>query len=273
MADPTYNIINGDCLEVMSTMADRSVDAIITDPPYEENVHRNQIRLAKNSDGSISAVKTKSFELGFSPMDQDLRVALAKEFVRLSKGWILIFCQNEAVGDWKRALEYTHGIYKRAAIWIKPNAQPQMSGDRPANGFESIVCGYAVPEKSIWNGGGKVGIYHARHDALRFHPTQKPVELMSQLVTDFTQVTDLVLDPFSGSGSTGVACKKLARQFIGIEQNVSFCEVAKNRLLYTNVTIDATRFGYPAPKQQSFCWEGGIRGEPEEPCQEPRQGN
>lgn len=236
----------------MRTLGDKSVDAIITDPPYEENVHANQIRLAKNSDGTISAVKTQAFELGFDPLTPEFRVELAREFVRISKGWIILFCQNEAIGDWKRALEYAHGIYKRAAIWVKPNAQPQMSGDRPANGFESIVCAYAVPEKSVWNGGGKVGIYHSFPDPVRYHPTQKPISLMEQLVKDFTNVGDVVLDPFMGSGSTGVACKKWARKFIGIEKDISFYSISENRLRYTDTVIDTDLVEFPKPRQLSL---------------------
>ena len=250
MSNPTYLMLTEDCLDVMSTMGkEKSVDAIITDPPYESSVHQNQVRIMKNRDGSISDAKTERFEIAFDPLTPELRIHLAKEFVRISRGWIILFCQNEAIGDWKRALEYAGGIYKRAAIWVKPNAQPQMSGDRPANGFESIVCAYSNPGRSVWNGGGKVGIYHSLHDRDRFHPTQKPISLMEQLVLDFTNPGDLIFDPFAGSGSTGVAAKKWARQFIGVEKMEDYSAKAMGRIASTDPVIDQSVLGFTKPKQ------------------------
>lgn len=100
-------------------------------------------------------------------------------------------------------------------------------------GYESIVVAHA-PGKSKWNGGGKIGVY----DVLRNHnggepfdhPTQKPLELMERLVRDFTDPGDTIVDPFAGSGTTGVAALRLGRKFIGWERDPKYHAIAVKRL-------------------------------------------
>ena len=84
-----------------------------------------------------------------------------------------------------------------------------------------------------WNGGGKHGVYivpvsQARDD--RSHPTEKPIELMEKLIRDFTDPGDLILDPFAGSGTTGVATIRLGRRFIGWERDPKYHAIAVKRL-------------------------------------------
>lgn len=266
-------VVADDCIKVMSTLSTRSVDLILTDPPYEENVHQNQIRIRKTGTGEISA-GTEKFEIPFPPLTAEFRFQLAEQFVRISKGWIILFCQQESVGDWKRALEYAGGVYKRCALWVKPNAQPQLSGDRPANGAESIVCAYSNPRKSVWNGGGKVGLYHALHDQGRVHPTQKPLALMEQLVKDFSNPGDLILDPFAGSGTTGVAAKRWCRQFLGIELDPDMAQIAHQRLTMTEPLFDGSIMGFTKPKQVSLFGREFLEGTTHSPsCQEVSETN
>ena len=64
----------------------------------------------------------------------------------------------------------------------------------------------------------------------RFHPTQKPIQLLERILLEFTDEGDVVLDPYLGSGSTAIACKKLGRNFIGIEISSKYCRIAEDRL-------------------------------------------
>jgi DNA modification methylase len=127
---------------------------------------------------------------------------------------------------------------------VKPDAMPQMSGDRPSVGFEpATICHAQGPMR--WNGGGKQAVWtyntakgHARPD----HPCPKPEALMLHLVRDFTDEGESILDPFAGSGTTLVAAKRLGRRAIGIEMNEQFCEVAAKRLMNAQLGVQAALF-------------------------------
>lgn len=244
----------GDCLAGLAELPDKSVDHVITDPPYEAEAHTLQ-RRGKRAEGAhdggtyrwqggVAQIET----LSFAPITESVRKAFALEAARLVQRWVVVFCQAEAVAVWRDTLEAAGLVYRRAAIWVKPDAQPQLSGDRPGMGYESMVCAH-VPGRSIWHGGGKVGVYTFNKNEAEphQHPTQKPLLLMERLLLDFTDPGELVCDPFAGSGTTAVACKRLGRRFIGWEKDPKFHAVAVKR-------IDAAREQFqllrpPKPKQ------------------------
>jgi hypothetical protein len=124
--------------------------------------------------------------------------------------------------------------YRRTCTWVKVDGAPQLTGDRPAQGTEHLVCAWARPGRSRWNGGGKHGVYYhrVRDGHPRLHPTQKPVPLLKDLLQDFTQPGDVILDPFMGSGSVGIACldMDMGRRYIGIEIDPARFHVARHRL-------------------------------------------
>jgi site-specific DNA-methyltransferase (adenine-specific) len=163
----------------------------------------------------------------------DILDDVAGEFRRLSKRWIVVFHDAEIGSRWREAFGE---CYVRAGVWVKPNAVPQMSGDRPGQGFESMTIGHARGRKR-WNGGGLPAVWtylavnsQAEVRASADHPCPKPEPLMARLVEQFTDEGDLILDPFAGSGTTGVAAKRLGRRCILIEINEAYCEVAARRL-------------------------------------------
>lgn len=225
----------GDCREVLPTLG--KVDAVVTDPPFEAEAHTLQRRsLGRGSeDGRRDIVKAA---LPFAAIDTAARAEVAREFGRASNGWVLVFCQAEAVDAWRGALEAGGAKYRRAMVWIKPDGMPQFSGDRPGMGYESIVTAWAGNGGSKWNGGGRHGVFTIpKHDAgnghggaANPHPTTKPVRLMSELVGLFTNRSETILDPFMGSGTTGVAAVKLGRKFIGIEKHEPYFDIAVRRI-------------------------------------------
>src|SRR6185436_15606108 len=110
---------------------------------------------------------------------------------------------------WKAALTGAGLRYVRTGAWIKPDAMPQMSGDRPAVGFEpATICHAQGPMR--WNGGGRQAAwtYGTCKIDRPDHPCPKPVPLMVHLVTDFSDPGETILDPFMGSGTTLVAAKR-----------------------------------------------------------------
>lgn len=217
----------GDCLSIVPTLA--PADHALFDPPYESLTHaaKNGQKGRKHRNDGVAELQG----LDFAPID-----AIRDDVVRIvgaaTKGWFIAFCTPEGVRPWAESINASPLKYKRACVWVKPDSTPQLNGQGPAQGAENFVCAWAGSGYSLWNRGGKRGVYtHCvnvnRHGG---HPTEKPVALMSELVSDFTMAGQTVLDPFMGSGTTGVACVALGRSFVGIEQNEAYFDLACRRL-------------------------------------------
>lgn len=229
-----------DCLDPVTGLASlpaKSVDHVITDPPYEGEAHANRVRATGGSAESGNGFKPASFDtLIFDAIDDRIRESVMLEIVRVTRRWIVLFCQVEAVRDWARAVEIAGGRYRRGGVWIKPDGLPQFSGDRPGMGFEALCIGVAHEVgRSRWNGGGRHAVWTfpkiGADDRERTgHQTQKPLALMEALVRDFTDEGETILDPFAGSGTTGVACRRLGRNFIGWERDPKYHAIAVKRI-------------------------------------------
>jgi len=121
--------------------------------------------------------------------------------------------------------------YIRGGIWDRITNTPQISGDRPAQGGEGIAILNCRNGRMKWNGGGKAGIWRHQVEAgHKQHPTQKPLRLFSELITQFSNEGETILDPFMGSGTTLRAAKDLGRKAIGIEIEEKYCEIAAKRM-------------------------------------------
>lgn len=202
--DYINKIINGDCLEVMKGIPDKSIDLVLTDPPYEAEAHTLQRRKSKGGRLVIAP-------LDFPPITDKLRLGIAKEMARVAKGWVLVFCQIEASQEWVKVLTEAGLTYRRTCIWVKPDGMPQYSGDRPGMGYETIVVMH-TPGASKWNGGGQHGVWvfnkNDNGGKPNVHPTTKPRKLIGNLINLFSNKGDLILDPFLGSGTTAVCAKQ-----------------------------------------------------------------
>ena len=225
----------GDCLSPetgMASLANKSVDSVITDPPFEEAAHTLQCRV-KRGKGSGSEVGDRmSIEpLPFPPITEEQRIEAARQFGRIARRWVLIFCQIEASQKWVAAGEAAGLVYRRTCIWVKPDGMPQYSGDRPGMGYETIIALHASG-KSTWNGGGAHGVFIVpKGDPDRSgHPTQKPDALMDKLIRLFTDKDETILDPFAGSASTLTACERSGRKSIGWELDPKYHAIASRRL-------------------------------------------
>lgn len=214
----------GDCREILPTLP--KVDACITDPPYEAEAHTAMLRTNKSIKSGSNDV------IDFDAMDEATRKTIASEAARLCHGWVLLFCQVEATSIWRDSMVAAGAKYRRSMAWVKPDSSPQFNGQGPAQGYECISASWCGDGKSRWNAGGKRGVYTFNCNSGRWggHPTEKPVLLMESLMADFTDDGALVLDPFMGSGTTGVACMNLIRSFIGIEREPKYFDIACRRI-------------------------------------------
>lgn len=226
-----WKIIEGDCFGELRAMLGRGdrVNHVITDPPYSDATHGKARSGASMPDGF-----SRELELGFGALEPGDREALAIEFHRLATRWRLVFTDQETSGDWMHAGVAAGGDHVRIGQWVKLGATPQFGGDRPANGCEAVVISHAKGRKR-WNGGGSHAVWTfpivtGSNSERTEHTTQKPLPLMMELIELFTDPGDLILDPFCGSGTTGVACIRLGRRFIGIEKDARYAAIARERL-------------------------------------------
>lgn len=219
-----WQVLMGDCLELMRSLPDGSVDAVVTDPPYDARTHQSTMSRSGGFGPTLMVSKT---DINFTPLDS---YQWLEEAFRISKGWVIAFCSLEMLGAYAA---HADTRYVRSGIWHKPNAAPQFTGDRPGNACEGIAIMHSGACKKEWNGGGSRGFWSESTPpggTARHHPTQKPVPLMADLVTKFTNPGGLVLDPFSGSGSTGVACAREGMRFLGMELSEDYAAIARRRI-------------------------------------------
>lgn len=219
-------VVEGDCLDALPALPDKSVDVVMTDPPYSEHVHSvGQIHKRHRGHGDG---RRDSF--GFAAISERLRLSVSQEIARLARRWSLVFSDFEGVHGWRSSLGALGVQPLRIGVWRKPDAMPQLTGDRPATCGEAIVIAHPRGRKR-WNGGGSAAYWsHNIERTDREHTTQKPLSLMLELVELFTDPVEVVLDPFCGSGTTGVACIRLGRRFIGIEKDAKYAALARERL-------------------------------------------
>lgn len=255
MGAPTFTLHLGDCLGPggMATLADKSVDHVICDPPYSRDLY---LRFRTNRRGNHRADYTPpagTIAKGSMARGQrapatpaflalanesigaadDISVSCCQQLIRTVRRWFVIFHDAEGGEMWRQPLEALH---VRCGVWVKTNPMPQVSGDRPSQGFESIEIAHAAGRKR-WNGGGRPAVWVAGAVQGNWtecegndHPCPKPEVLMEKLIGDFTDPGETILDPFMGSGTTGVAAIRLGRNFIGWERDEKYFAIAKRRI-------------------------------------------
>lgn len=236
----------GDLRETMPLIG--MVSHVIVDAPYEQRSH-DATGSIRRSDGQPNPKA-----LDFAGVDL-LRPDLARLVKETCNGWFLVFCTTEGVAAWRDEIEAQGLKYKTPMIWIKPDAMPKMNGQGPSHGHECIASAWCGSGYAAWNGGGRRGVFtHCVNPPGRDgrHNTEKPISLMSELVNLFSSRMDIVCDPCMGSGSTGVACVKSGRRFIGIEIRKDYYKIARERIILALSEPDMFIETPPVMKQGKF---------------------
>lgn len=231
MTGDGWTLYLGDCIAGLATLGDNSVDVTITDPPYEAEAHTLGRRVKRGFGDVVDET------LNFASITEDQRTAVAAHIARVTRSRAVVFCQAEAVDAWRAAFNAADMPYRRAIPWIKPDAMPSLHGRWPGQSYETIVLAQHKNAKAP-PVGGKATAYSATKEVFVSsgerskspHPTTKPLRLMRAIVEDFTLPGDLILDPFAGSGTTGVAARMLGRRFIGWELSPAYHAIACRRL-------------------------------------------
>ena len=234
-------LFNDDCLKVLPTIPDKSIDLILTDPPYGttackwdfvipfEPMWKELKRIIK--DNSAIAL------FGSEPFSSALRMSNIKDF---KYDWIWEKSHTTGfLNAWKQPLrkfELIHIFYNKQCFYNpqiidKPlkNIRPLSNLTKKSENYLNYKLGKEF-RKLPNNKSMPVNIIKFNSQQKTIHPTQKPVALLEYLIKTYTNENDTVLDFTMGSGSTGVACKNTNRNFIGIELDNNYFNIAKDRI-------------------------------------------
>lgn len=205
-------IINADCLDILKQLPDKCIDLVLTDPPYGIGYDKQARSVAGTKYGNAKAQKRNYGETNWDNKTPEKEVF--NEIVRVSKNQI-IFGGN-----------YFANMLSNSKCWLV--------WDKHINGdfadCELAWTSFDKPVKKydyIWNGMIQQDM---KNKEIRVHPTQKPVGLFCKILNDYSNENDLILDCFSGSGTTAIACHKLKRRFICIEKDKEYYEASVKRL-------------------------------------------
>ena len=209
------NLVQGDCLEVLKELPDESVDCVITDPPYNigKDIKNDNLELKEFEEFTISYLN----EL--------------KRVIKPKRPILIFFNTGESLSDFfnfsSRVLKF-----KKYINWYKPNdcsfpiasvlrksealllfaPENVLNYDSDKNIHDCLIFNKIIKDRTFW------------------HPTVKELPLLESIVLAFSKKGDLILDCFMGSGTTGVACMKLQRKFIGIELDEKYFDICEKRI-------------------------------------------
>lgn len=230
-------LYKGDCFDLLKQIKNNTIDLVLIDPPYEVSRDTN---FAK---GKIKGTDVDRFRVSMNFGDWDNNFTgldiVIKECYRILKksGTLICFYDLWKITVLKEYFETAKFNQIRFIEWIKTNPVPLNSKTNYLTNSREIALVGVKGGKPTFNSEYDNGIYKHPicHDKDRFHPTQKPLSLIEELVLKHSNEGDLVLDCFMGSGTTGVACKNLNRNFIGMEFNETYFNKAKERIVNKNM--------------------------------------
>jgi DNA modification methylase len=207
------DLIQGDCLEKMQYIPDKSVDLVLTDIPYDGvNRESNGLRNLDKGKADIMTIELKD---------------LIPELLRINRGSGYIFCGWGQISEIIDILK-ERKLSTRLCVWQKTNPSPMNGQSIWLSGVE--YCIYWKNKNATFNEYCKNVVWNFPSGRNKIHPTEKPLKLFEYLINVSSNEGDTILDPFMGSGTTIVACKNLNRNGIGIELDQAYFEIAKKRI-------------------------------------------
>lgn len=234
----------GDCLELMDDIKDNSIDCVICDPPYGTLNSRkikwdviipfdklwNQYNRILKDDGTVLL-------FGIEPFSSLIRMSNLNSY-RYDLYWHKTLCSNFVMGKKQPffKIETISVFYNKKVTY-----NPQIRDGKPYKVLEKHIEQNGLQQKycfnhksDIINDGNRLPDnlleFNSVGGKTKLHPTQKPIELIEYLIKTYSNENDLILDNCMGSGTTGVACKRLNRDFIGIELDENYFNIAKQRI-------------------------------------------
>lgn len=231
-------LLHGDCLQRMAELPDNSIDLILTDPPYNLGL------FMKNRATNLAAMRKNYFgAAGWDDAPEAEWESLMSDFfaesARLLKpgASMIVFMAVIKVETIIKIAQNHNFYYKTTGIWHKTNPMPRNMNLHFINSTEAWIYFTYQAKRGTFNNRGlalhdffETSITPKSEKQFGTHPTQKPIKLLQYLIEATSDLNSTVLDPFMGSGSTGVAALNLNRKFIGIEANPEYTDLAINRI-------------------------------------------
>jgi site-specific DNA-methyltransferase (adenine-specific) len=210
----TNQIINADCMDILKELPDKCIDLVLTDPPYGINASSSNFMRVGKKTGQSKCISGLNYKI--SDWDKDIpKKEIFEEIKRVSKNQI-IFGGN-----------YFVDFLNNSSCWL---VWDKLTGD---NLYADCELAYTSFNKAVrkytylWKGMLQQDM---KNKDIRIHPTQKPLKLFEMILRDYSNQNDLILDCFSGSGTTAVACHNLKRRFICIEKDKDYFDASVERL-------------------------------------------
>lgn len=229
------DLYKGDCLEILKDIPDKSIDLVVIDPPYEL-VKSNDIKYKRYNGGGAFGIAKRNYHnvLTNQNLIDGFDYGVLDELVRVMKKInIYIFCSKEMLKPLINYFTDIKNVNIDLLTWHKTNPVPTCC-NKYLSDTEYILFFRENGVKIYGTYETKRKYYvtptNKEDKKLYKHPTIKPVNIVKNLIINSSQENDTVLDCFMGSGTTGVACKELNRNFIGIEIDEKYFNIAKERL-------------------------------------------
>jgi len=245
---PLDRVIQGDCLEVMDSLPEKSVDLVFADPPYNLQL---QGQLWRPNHTLVDAVDDAWDQFAsFADYDSFTRAWLqACRRVLKDTGTIWVIGTYHNIFRVGAVLQDLDFWILNDIIWIKHNPMPNFRGVRFTNAHESLIWAQKIrgaryifnyhvmkalnddlQMRSDWYLPTCIGRERLRVEGEKAHTTQKPEALLYRVLLSSTNPGDIVLDPFFGTGTTGAVARRLGRRWIGIERHPDYVELARQRI-------------------------------------------
>lgn len=214
--DGINKVIQGDCLDLMKKMPDKCTDLVVTDPPYGMEF-RSNYRIVKHQ--KIA-----------NDNNLDWLPQLSKALYRVTKddahGYI--FCSFHNIDLFKQIFVGGGWRVKNILVWHKNNTGMGDLEGNYAPQYELVL--FVTKGNKKLNGGRDSNILRFNRTGNELHPTQKPTDLISFLISKSSETNNLILDPFMGSGTTARAAADLHRNWIGCEISAEYCKIWEQRM-------------------------------------------
>lgn len=244
------DLYNGDCLEVMKSIPDNSIDLVATDCPYKI-VSGGCRKIPKDGERETSGILTHRHKDNkrtdwvdavrtgkmFANNDIEFKDWLPDVYrVLKDKSHCYIMVNSRNLAELQKQAELAGFKFQNLLMWDKGNVTPNRWY---MQGFECILMLRKGGAKNINNLGSSNILKVPNIIGNKTHPTEKPIDLMRILIENSTQPNEIVLDPFMGSGSTMIACLNTNRKGIGIELDKHYFDVATKRINEHQAALDA----------------------------------
>lgn len=261
-------ILIGNCIELMRDLPAKSVDMVFADPPYNLQLEGTLLRPNNSQVDGVDDAWDK-FD-GFEAYD------------RFSRGWLSEARRVLKPNGTLWVIGSYHNIFRvgtvlqdlgywmlNDVIWTKTNPMPNFRGRRFTNAHETLIwCSKDKDSKYQFNYEAMknlnddlqmrsdwvlpicTGNERIKINGVKAHPTQKPESLLHRVILSSTEIGDVVLDPFFGSGTTGAVAKKLGRNYIGLERDPDYAEIARARIANVREVVDPNLVSTPSKRKQ-----------------------